>query len=119
MRSSFSKQQQQQDIPEIRPEAMNGPILLGQELALRLVTSVNIPELRGEEQTAVSLDAARVHSEMVRLGRARPVIGNQYTGMVVFALARVELSRNRSSRSCGHNSRLLHDDARRLTMMEK
>jgi hypothetical protein len=97
---------------------MNSPILLRQELALRLVASVDIPELRGEKQTAVSLNAARVHSEMVCLGRARPVIGNQYTRVVVFALARVELSRSRSSRSCGYNSSSLHG-ARRLVLMKK
>ena len=80
---------------------MDSPVLLRQELALRLVASVDIPELRRKEQTTVSLDTARVHSEMVCLGRARPVVWNQNTRVVVLALARVELGRNGSSRSCG------------------
>jgi hypothetical protein len=88
---------------------VDSPVLLGQELALRLVTSIDIPELRRKEQTAVSLNAARVHSEMVCLRRARPVIGNQDTRVVVLALARVELSRNLSSRRRGHKSSSLHN----------
>jgi hypothetical protein len=87
---------------------MDSPVLLRQELALRLVASVDIPELRGKEQTAESFNAARVHGEMVCFRRARPVIRNQNTRVVVFALARIKLSGNRSSRSCGHNSSSLH-----------
>ena len=97
---------------------MNSPILLGQELALRLVAGIDVPELRREKQASVSLNAARVHSEMVRLGRARPVIGNQDTRVIVFALTRVELGGNSSSRCCGYDSGCLHG-VRRLRMEKK
>ena len=97
---------------------MNSPILLGQKLALRLVAGVDIPELRREKQTAVSLNAARVHGKMIRLGGTGPVIGNQDTRVVVFALARVELGGNCCSRCCGYDSSSLHG-VRSLMTMEK
>jgi hypothetical protein len=56
--------------PEIRPKTVNSPIFLRQQLALRLATSVNIPELRRQKQTSEGLNAARVHGERVRFRRA-------------------------------------------------
>jgi len=88
---------------------MNRPIMLGQKLSLGLVASVDIPELREENQASERLNAARVDGKRVCFRRARPVIRNQDTSVVVFALARVELCRDRSGRCCGHNGSSLHD----------
>lgn len=35
-------------LPEVRPETVDGPVVLGQELAFGFVAGVDIPELRRE-----------------------------------------------------------------------
>lgn len=65
---------------------MNSPIQLRQQLALRLIASVDIPELREQHQTAESLDAARVYGQRVGFWRARLVVWDDGTGVVLVAL---------------------------------
>lgn len=49
---------EQRNLPEIGPKAMNSPISSRQQLAFGFTASVDIPELRRDQQPAESLNAA-------------------------------------------------------------
>ncbi len=57
-------------IAKVGPETMQGPAVLGKKLALGLETSISIPELGAQNQTAEGLDAARVSEIGLSLRRA-------------------------------------------------
>ena len=50
---------------------MDGPRVLGQDLALGLKACIHVPELRGQHEATIRLNAARVGLVGLRSGRAR------------------------------------------------
>lgn len=55
-------------IAEVRPETVQCPCVLGQELTLGFETGVGIPELRAEDEAAVGFGAAGVSDVWVGVG---------------------------------------------------
>lgn len=72
-------------------QAVKGPGVFGQHLALSLETGVSIPELGAEDKTTEGLDTARVDISSI-LRRARKQRLLELASMVELAQARVELS---------------------------
>jgi len=74
---------------------MEGPCVLGKELAFLLAPGVCVPELSGEDESTKSLDTARVHLGRV-LRRARKQRLLEEAGVIQRTLAWVELCESRS-----------------------
>lgn len=63
-------------VARVGPQAMQGPAVLWEKLALRLETGVSIPELRGEDEAAEGLDAAGVDGCRVGFCGAGEILGD-------------------------------------------
>ena len=57
-------------VAEVGPEAVEGPGVAGEELAVGFEPGVGVPELGGEDEPAEGLDAARVDEAGLGAGRA-------------------------------------------------
>lgn len=92
-------------VAKVRPETVQGPVVLREDLTILLAASVSVPKLGRENKTTVGLLAARVDVGKVKgSSRARHDRLLQRTGVVRLTRVRVELSLSHSSQGNGNES---------------
>lgn len=96
-----------QSLPVVWPQTVDSPTVAREQLSLGLQASIDVPKLRLKEETTKGLDAARVDSGSISLGRAGEIVRDQGTGVVEIALA-VQRGGSRSSKSRGSSKGTLH-----------